>query len=314
MKILVTGSSGFIASHLIDRLISEHEVTGLDRRAGIRTQMLMDCRSLLYGSWPDFDFVYHLASTIGVNKVLQNPADCIANIIEPTRAVLSLGVPGIYFSTSEVYGRNTGVLSEDSEIRLSSKARWSYAAAKLCGEWMALEAGWKVVRLFNVVGPRQSEESGAVLPRFVKQALRGEPITVYGEGTQIRTFIDVKDCVEILDRLRDKTFDVVNIAGTHLRTILTLAKEVRETLDSPSPIEQVPYSKAHPDGFEECEARIPDSTKLYDLIGRNFKFKPLDKTIKELACTLTKNPSDQAVKAPSSWTPPPAASSRGITI
>lgn len=284
MRILVTGSSGFIGSHLVDRLISEHEVTGLDRRSGDRTDWPIDCRALPKQApyFPDWHFCYHLASTMGVSNVLNDPQACIDNIINSTKAVLSLGIPGIYFSTSEVYGRNSSVLSEDSAIILSSKSRWSYAAAKLCGEWMALQAGWKVVRLFNVVGPRQSEESGAVLPRFVKQALLGEPITVYGEGTQIRTFIDVHDCVEILDKLRDVDFDVVNVAGPHLMTMMTLAKEVRKVLDSPSMLEQVSYEKAYPQGFEECQSRIPDHTKLKSLIGA-FHYRPLEQTIKELA-------------------------------
>ncbi len=129
---------------------------------------------------------------------------------------------------------------------------------------MARQAGWKVVRLFNVVGPRQSSSYGAVLPQFVKQAIDHEPLTVYGDGKQIRTFIHVKDCVEVLDRLRDKEFDVVNVGGTNVYTIEDLASMIGDSHSGK--IKYVPYSQAYPDGFEECEFRVPDLSKLDSLL------------------------------------------------
>lgn len=258
-------------------------------------RMVGDCRSISDGGFAllpdtnivwdarsDYDFIYHLASTVGVRNVLADPKEAIENIIESTRAVLSLGIPGMYFSTSEVYGRNTEDLSESSGIHLSSKVRWSYAGAKLICEWLALEAGWKVIRPFNVVGPRQNMAYGAVLPSFVGQWLKGEKLTVHGTGEQVRTFIDVQDFVKIVDELREKDFDVLNVGGIHKLTIRDLAHKVNWTLGEDCGIEYKPYSDVFPAGFEECNRRVPDLTKLHGLIGQR-EYKPLSQTIVELA-------------------------------
>jgi len=289
LRILITGGSGFIGSHLAERLLGQrHQVEILDpvkpKVSGPWTWVGQTCQDFApFISKKHFDFIYHLAATVGVTRVLENPSACIANNIDSLRAVLSLGIPGMFTSTSEVYGKTAWVLREDSPIEYSSKSRWSYAASKLIGEWMALQAGWKVVRLFNVIGPRQSSGYGAVLPTFVRQALNGEPITVYGSGGQTRTFIDVRDCVEILDRLRDQEFDVVNVGGTHIYTIQELAELVASTWKAG--IRHVPYTEAYPDGFEECPSRVPNLDKLDSLVPMR-PSTSIMKTISDLAESL----------------------------
>jgi UDP-glucose 4-epimerase len=272
LKILITGGAGFIGSHLAERLLSQgHEVTVVDRvepPSTVTGWIKGDCRDMWIGALhgkPEFDFIYHLAATVGVKRVLADPAECIANNIDSLRMVLSFGVPGLFTSTSEVYGKNKWTLKEDSPIEYSSKNRWCYAASKLIGEWMCKQAGWKVVRLFNVVGPRQSSSYGAVLPQFIRQAIAHEPLTIYGDGKQTRTFIHVKDCVEILDKLRDKEFDVVNVGGTHIYSIEDLAALIAD-MHGRNPVEYIPYSTVYADGFEECPTRIPDLTKLDSLL------------------------------------------------
>lgn len=249
----------------------------------------MDCRDLVNDPCDKYpfsqrcQFIYHLASTVGVRRVLEDPKECMENIIESTRAVLGLGMPGIYFSTSEVYGKNMETLSEDSRVVLGSKMRWAYAGAKLIGEFLARQAGWKIVRLFNVVGSRQSSAYGAVLPRFVEQALNGEPITVYGDGSQVRTFLDVHDCVEILEGLRGApNFGLVNLGGEAALTILELAKLVKITLRSHSPIVRIDYQNAYGPEFEECPSRVPNLSKLHALVGFP-NYRRLQDTIYEIA-------------------------------
>lgn len=280
----MTGGAGFIGSHLAEYLLaSGHEVDVVDDLSAGKKANVPSGATFFFARCQDwmpyereYDFVYHLASTVGVSRVTSDPAKCIANVVDSTRAVLALKAKGIYFSTSEVYGKNTALLWEDSDCVLSGRARWNYAAAKLCGEWMALQAGWKVVRLFNVIGPRQNMEYGAVFPNFLRQALANEPITVYGQGYQTRTFVDVRDCVEMLDRLRDKDFDVVNVGGELNISVLSLARMVKLLTQSRSEIRFTDYPM--PEGFEECEIRVPDLSKLNRLIGA-FKYRPLKDTV-----------------------------------
>lgn len=301
MRILITGGAGFIGSHLAERLLEQgHEVTIIDAKrrrewpsvvrsvAGHDIYIQYASRSYLEPGQDRWDFIYHLAATVGVKRVLENPKECIENNLDSLHSVLSLGIPGLYTSTSEVYGKTPGPLKEESPLVYSSAARWSYATSKLIGEWLAKQAGWKTVRLFNVIGPRQSTNYGAVLPTFVRQALDGEPLTIHGGGHQTRTFIDVRDCVEILDKLREKKFDVVNVGGNHISKIIDLGIKVWETIrpnDWPIKTQHVEYEKTYPDGFEECPSRIPDLTKLHSLIDK-YRYRFIEETIKDLAESL----------------------------
>jgi len=301
MRILITGGCGFIGGHLC-RLLAEkkHDVVVFDNLstgkyenvANIRPTphiRIVDCRDYDFTKealeWGPFDFVYHLASTVGVKRVLENPKECIENNIESLRAVIGLGVPGLFTSTSEVYGKNQENLREESDIFISGKSRWSYAVSKLTCEWLALAAGWNVVRLFNVVGPGQSNDYGAVLPRFISQALTGQPITVYGDGSQVRSFINVKDCVNILYELMEKKFGVVNVGSFESIPIGMLACKVQDVVNRFSSITYVPYNQAYPEGFEECPSRIPKLEKLVSLVGMK-EYISLHQTIEEIAKSL----------------------------
>jgi UDP-glucose 4-epimerase len=295
MKILITGGAGFIGSHLVLKLIEQgHDPVIIDNLSTGRQENVpegveahfKDCRdseSLKQAS-KGCEFVYHLASTVGVEKVLNNPKECIENIIESTHSVLDLGIPGMDFSTSEVYGKNTGLLTESGDLVYSSKARWSYATSKLIGEWLSKSVGWKSIRLFNIVGPNQNR--GYVFSNFVYQAVNNMPITVYDTGAQVRTFVDVRDTASILSSLRDKEFDVVNVGGIYTLSVREFANIVKSVLNSKSEIISVPYNKAYSkgfeDSFEDCPARMPDLTKLHSLVG-DFKYLSFEKTIKDTA-------------------------------
>jgi len=302
LKFLITGGAGFIGSHLAKYLVQkDHKVAILDNLSSGKIENLGDrkgiacyfgdCqnRFLLNAAAEGCDYVYHCASTVGVQKVLRDPASCIRNIISSTESVLSLGVPGMYFSTSEVYGKCYGPgfalndeYAEDYPCVLSSAPRWSYAAAKLTGEWLALAEKWQVVRLFNVIGPNQNPAYGAVFPRFIQQAQEDRPLTIYGNGSQVRTFTAVSDVVTILDRLRGTNADIVNVGGAATISIRQLAIRIKKELHSKSVLDFVPYEKAYPAGFEECPSRVPDTTKLRSLIG-NYEFRSLENMIKEVS-------------------------------
>lgn len=315
-KVFITGIAGFIGSHLAERLIAQgHKVSGIDNLSSGKAENIVgikginfyncDCRNLAklkcIISEVKPDFIYHLAATVGVKRVLDDPKECIENNIDSTRNILGFGIPGIYASTSEVYGKTDKVLSENAPLIYSSKSRWSYAASKLIGEYLVQATkGWKSVRFFNVVGPRQSSSYGAVLPTFVKQSLDKKKLTVYGNGKQVRTFIDVRDCSEILDRLKDKYFDVVNIGGNTVLSIYDLAVAVIECTSSiivPSNyrIETVTYKDAYPEGFEECTYRVPSLGKLESLLPV-VPSTSLKKTILDLAESIKKEKGHEQIR------------------
>jgi len=302
LNYLITGGAGFIGSHLSDKLIAEgHKVTVLDDLSTGKYENV----KYLEGN-PDFqlvvgtilneslvdklaercDAIFHLAAAVGVELIVNHPLESLTTNIKGSEIVLDMAhryhKKVLITSTSEIYGKNTdGPLKEDQDRILGSplKSRWGYSTAKAVDEMLAY-IYWKekhvptvIVRLFNTVGPRQSGAYGMVLPRFVKQALENKDITVYGSGKQSRCFLHVKDVVSTLPKLIEsqKAYgQVFNIGSQEEITIEGLAKKVIEITGSRSKIVLIPYEKAYEEGFEDMERRIPDTTKIHNLLG----FKP----------------------------------------
>ena len=299
MKVLITGGAGFIGSHLAEAYLARGEkVTVLDN---LSTGSI-DNISHLKGK-PGFeyvvesitavplvaelvdaaDIVVHLAAAVGVRLIVESPVRTIETNIRGTEIVLSLAnkkkKPVLVASTSEVYGKASKVpFSEDDDLVLgaTNKGRWAYACSKAIDEFLAL-AYWRerklpvvVVRLFNTVGPRQTGQYGMVLPSFVKQALTGQPITVYGDGKQSRSFTYVGDVVGALTKLMDtpKAYgEVFNVGNGKEISILELARLVKARTRSQSEIVFVPYEEAYDPGFEDMPRRVPDISKVQKLIG-----------------------------------------------
>ncbi len=317
MKILITGGMGFIGSHLAERYLERGDTvyvidkltTGsLENIKHIRNNPLYDDRFftivediLNYEKMEDLisrvDMVIHLAASVGVQYIIDNPISSIVTNVRGTEIVLEIANKYqrkvLIASSSEVYGKHTHaplVETDDCVYGPSSKFRWSYAAGKFIDEFTALayykEKGLPVVviRLFNTVGPRQTGRYGMVIPRFVKQALSGEPITVYGDGTQTRTFTHVKDVVKSIMLLMEKKEaegEVVNIGGNEEISILALAQRIKEMTNSSSEIRLIPYDEAYPKDFEDMKRRVPSVEKLKALIGYA-PDTPLDEILKDI--------------------------------
>jgi UDP-glucose 4-epimerase len=229
------------------------------------------------------DVIFHLAAAVGVRLIVEEPVRTIETNIKATEIVLELASkkrkPLLLRSTSEVYGKlNKEKFSEEDDLVLgpTSCSRWCYAASKIIDEFLVI-AYWKerglptvLVRVFNTIGPRQTGQYGMVVPRFVHQALRGEPITVYGDGKQRRSFTWVGDVVDAMIRLVQKPRaygEVFNIGHTEDISIYELAVMVKEMTKSPSEIVFVPYEQAYEEGFEDMPRRLPDISKIQNLIG-----------------------------------------------
>ena len=298
-RALITGGAGFIGSHLADALIAHgNHVTALDDLSTGRTDNvdhLFEAEQFEFvdGSSLDEELVdrlvsesdvcFHLASAVGVQLIVSNPLESLLKNVRGTDCVLSAaarhGKRLLYTSTSEVYGKNSsGALNEDADRILGSpfKSRWSYAIAKGFGESMAYGlhrdrgAQMITVRLFNTVGPRQTGMYGMVVPRFVRQALEGEDLTVYGNGTQTRCFAHVHDIVQAMLMLFDNDEaigGVYNVGSSTEIAIVELARRVIERTGSTSKIQLVPYDEAYDEGFEELGRRQPDTTALQTLTG-----------------------------------------------
>ncbi|HET6861613.1 MAG TPA: GDP-mannose 4,6-dehydratase, partial [Pyrinomonadaceae bacterium] len=231
------------------------------------------------------DVIFHLAAAVGVKLIVESPVRTIETNVRGTEVILALANKKkkkvLVASTSEVYGLSSDVpFREDGNLVMgaTTKGRWSYACSKAIDEFLAL-AYWRekklptiVVRLFNTVGPRQTGQYGMVIPTFVKQALAGRPITVYGDGQQSRCFGYVGDVVGALVKLMDHeqaVGQVFNIGSNHEISILKLAERVKELTDSTSEIVFVPYDEAYEEGFEDMPRRIPDISKVSGLVGFN---------------------------------------------
>ncbi len=227
--------------------------------------------------------IFHLASAVGVKLILERPVHSIETIVKGTNSVLNLASryrkPVLIASTSEVYGKSTALPFReegDQVMGATDKQRWAYASAKALEEFLAL-AHWRetrlpviIARLFNTVGPRQTGRYGMVLPTFVRQALSGKPLTVYGDGQQARCFCHVHDVVDALAKLMktpEARGEVINIGTDHEVTILQLAQRVKDLLKSTSEIRIVPYDEAYVDGFEDMHRRVPFLGKAQRLIG-----------------------------------------------
>jgi UDP-glucose 4-epimerase len=296
---LITGGSGFIGSHLSEALLdSGHEVLVLDNlstgsidniahlkgRAGFEYFIdTFNNEPLLAELIDRSDVVFHLAAAVGVKLIVEQPVYTIETNVHGTEVVLKHANKKkklvVIASTSEVYGKSEDVpFREDSDLVLgpTPKHRWAYACSKALDEFLAL-AYWKerrlpviIVRFFNTVGPRQTGTYGMVIPNFVRQALAGESITVFGDGRQTRSFSHVADVVGALLKLVVEPRaigQVINIGNTQEVSIRALAERVRELAGSNSPIKLVPYDEAYESGFEDMPRRVPDLTKIEALIG-----------------------------------------------
>ncbi|HMV30571.1 MAG: GDP-mannose 4,6-dehydratase [Gemmatimonadales bacterium] len=299
MKVFITGGAGFIGSHLAERLLERGDrvlvLDDLSTGTMDNIQHLIGRPGFEYriGTALDLplvtecvdrcDVTVHLAAAVGVKLIVERPVHTIETNVGCTETVLDAAAKKqklvLVASTSEVYGKSAKIpFSEEDDLQLgpTSHSRWAYACSKALDEWLALaylrEKKVPVIlaRFFNTVGPRQTGRYGMVLPNFATQALAGEPITVYGTGTQSRCFGHVNDAVESILRLiatPAAVGQVYNVGNDEEVTILQLAERVRAAAGSSSEIRLVPYNEAYPEGFEDMHRRVPDVRKLEQAIG-----------------------------------------------
>ena len=313
MNVFITGGCGFIGSHLAERLLDRGDrvmllddlstgamenIAHLVGRKGFEYRIGSALDVPLVSEFVDrADLTFHLAAAVGVKLIVERPVHTIETNVRATEVVLAAAAkkqkPVVVASTSEVYGKSTSIpFREDQDLQLgpTSHSRWAYACSKALDEWLAL-AYWRekgvpviITRFFNTVGPRQTGRYGMVLPNFAQQALRGEPITVYGTGTQSRCFGHVKDAIEALVRLTaapGAIGEVFNVGTTTEVSMMGLAEKVRDAAGSSSEIRLVPYNEAYQAGFEDMMRRVPDVSKLERLTG--FKpMTPLDEIIRDV--------------------------------
>lgn len=320
-RVLITGGAGFIGSHLAEAFLAAgHEVTILDNlstgrfeniahlvgQPGFRFALASIQNAIVLDRLAsEADVIIHLAAAVGVQLIVERPVHTIETNIMGTEAVLQAAAryraKVVLASTSEVYGKGVRVpFREDDDVVLgpTDKSRWAYAASKMVDEFLALayyrEKGLPVViaRLFNTVGPRQTGRYGMVIPRFVSQALRGLPLTVYGDGRQSRCFCDVSDTVRALMGLAehpDAVGRVFNVGSTDEITIRDLAERVLVVTGSGSPIHFVPYDQAYAPGFEDMARRVPDTSRIEALLGWRPQV-PLDTILSRVAAWMQAQP------------------------
>jgi UDP-glucose 4-epimerase len=299
VRALITGGAGFIGSHLADALLARGDsVILLDNLSTGRLENIEHLRQrddveFVLGSILNADLVddvmsrsdicFHLAAAVGVELIVDKPLESLATNIRGSEIVFEKahkhGTKVLVTSTSEIYGKNTSDrLGEEDDRILGSplKSRWSYSEAKAIEEILAYTY-WRqkglatfIVRLFNTVGPRQTGHYGMVIPRFVSQAIKGEPLTVYGDGRQTRCFCYVGDVVDAMLRIADHpeaSGRAYNLGGTEEVSMDELARRVIDVAGSDSKIRYVPYDEAYEEGFEDMERRVPDTTRARELVG-----------------------------------------------
>ena len=299
MRVLITGGAGFVGSHLAEALLERgDEVFVIDDLSTGAIENIAHLKGqprfhytidtvanepLLAELIDRCDTVVHLAAAVGVKLIVEAPVRTIETNVHGTEVVLKLANKKkklvLIASTSEVYGKSAKVpFREDADLVLgpTSKHRWAYACSKMIDEFLAL-AYWKerklpiiVVRLFNTVGPRQTGQYGMVVPNLVRQALAGQPITVFGDGTQSRSFTYVGDVVRAMVALINEpraVGQVFNIGNGNEISIGDLAERIKTMTGSESAIVRIPYDQAYEAGFEDMPRRVPDITKIRDLIG-----------------------------------------------
>jgi UDP-glucose 4-epimerase len=298
MRALVTGGAGFIGSHLCEHLLSagysvtviddlstgsHANVAHLEKQQAFR--LVIDTvlnGTLMEDLVKDCDVIFHLASAVGVNLIIKQPVKTIETIVEGTSLVLKCArryrKRVLITSTSEVYGKGNKVpfAEQDDTVQGSTMTRrWAYANAKATDEFLAFAHWYETrlpvvcVRLFNTVGPRQTGQYGMVIPRFVRQALEGKAITVFGDGKQTRCFAHVTDIVRALEKAVNCTEvygKVMNLGNPEEVAIIDVARRVKDMTRSSSEVVHIPYEEAYVEGFEDMRRRVPDVSLAKSLI------------------------------------------------
>jgi len=310
---LITGGAGFIGSHLAEELLNQdHNVTVIDDLSTGRfknIEHLVDNPKFQFSIESitnkvvmdrlvsECDIIFHLAAAVGVKKIISDPVGVIETNILGTHSVLKAASRYrkkiLVASTSEIYGKNTNVPFDEESDRIlgpTTQSRWSYSSSKAVDEFLTLaynrqkELPVVICRFFNIIGPRQTGQYGMVVPTFIGQALSNEPLTVYGDGKQTRTFCDARDTVRAVSQLAfndDAIGKVFNIGGTEEISIKSLADKIIDLTNSNSKIEYISYDEAYESGFEDMRRRVPDIEKIKNVI--NFKQQyNLEDTIQEI--------------------------------
>ena len=317
MKYLITGGAGFIGSHLAEKLIargdqvvvfdnlstgSASNLSGIKEKIKFEEGNILD-KTVVDKLVAESDYVVHLAAALGVFNIVNKPLESLKTNLQGSEIVLEAcdkyRKPVLVASTSEIYGKNDKVPLNEEDDRIIGhplKSRWSYSEAKAVDESLAYfyylenKLPIRIVRFFNTVGPRQVGHYGMVVPRFVSAALKNEPLSVYGSGDQIRCFCHVSDAVRGLLLVMDSdkaVGEVFNVGNNQQISIMELAKKVIEITGSKSTIEKIAYEKAYPEGFEDMQRRVPDISRIKQVLGWSPEIN-LDQIIKDIAAFNTK--------------------------